>query len=462
MRKTIVILLLILAMQLFLRLTFVAEPFESDEGGLGYVAQRILAGELPYRDVFDHKPPVAYYIYAAVIKIFGSSLFSIRLFTAVYSLFTTLAIFGAGYLLFGSAGGLIAAFLYALFSGGPLIQGASANTETFMVLPMLMALFFFLRRNLFLAGLFSGLAVMIKPVSAFNFLALLLFTLSPSALWLILGFLVFPALFTLYFAAHGALADFIFCVWTVNRYYVKVTPFEPLYGLNKIWAQIRFENGILWLLSIPALFVIFLRDRKKEFLILGAWAILSLIGVSASVFFYNHYFIQIIPALCLLSAYALIETAKIKSFYPKIITGAVMAAILFSNFIFQYPFYFRYDPLQVTEKKYGTRIFGVAYWVSCELSQMLSKDDEIFVWSADPEVYFYLNKKAPGKYPYYLAWMRGLIEPEAILKEVQDKKPRYIIWTSYFLRFPELEKWVGKNYNLKQIYLEWRLLERKK
>lgn len=490
--KVVLILFLILLLQFTLRSTFFSEPFERDEGGLGYVAQRILAGELPYRDVFDHKPPVTYYIYAAVIKVLGSSLFSIRLFTAIYSLFITLAIFGIGYLIFGSTGGLVAAFLYALFSGGPLIQGASANTETFMVLPMLMALFFFLHRNFFLAGLFSGLAVMIKPVAVFNFIALLLFTPHPynplSILWrgdtatkqevdsplhkvergagvrMALGFLVFPAVFTLYFAAHGALADFLFCVWTANRYYVKVSSaFAPLYGLAKIWGQIRFENGVLWLLSVLALLMIFFKDRKKDFLLLVAWAVLSFIGVStASAFFYGHYFIQLIPSLCLLATYALIKTAEIKNLYPKMILSVVLAAILLSNLNFQYPFYFKYNPFQVTEKKYGMRIFGVAYWVSAELAGQLAKDDDIFVWSAEPEVYFYLNKKAPGKYSYYLAWMQGLIEPEAILKDVQEKKPRYIIWTNYLFPFPQLEKWVIENYNLKQVYLEWRLLERKK
>lgn len=469
--KVVLILFLILLLQFTLRSTFFSEPFERDEGGLGYVAQRILAGELPYRDVFDHKPPVTYYIYAAVIKVLGSSLFSIRLFTAIYSLFTTLAIFGIGYLIFGSTGGLVAAFLYALFSGGPLIQGSSANTETFMALPMTLALFCFLLAKksqskswYFIAGSLSGLAVVIKPVAAFNFLALLIFTLSSQALWLILGFLVFPAVFTLYFAAHGALADFLFCVWAANRYYVKVSStFTAHYALTKIWDQIRFENGVLWLLSTMSLLMIYVKDRKQEFLLLGIWAILSFIGVStASSFFYGHYFIQVIPAFCLLSAYALIKTAEASTYYLKIALGAVLAVILFVNLQFQYPFYFKYNLFQVTEKKYGMNVFGLAYWVSAELAGQLAKDDDIFVWSAEPEVYFYLNKKAPGKYSYYLAWMQGLIKPEAILKEVQGEKPRYIIWTNYLLPFPQLEKWVIENYNLKHIYLDWRLLERKR
>ena len=59
-KKYLFILLLILLLQLALRIPFLSEPLERDEGAYGYIGQRILAGELPYRDVFDHKTPVVY------------------------------------------------------------------------------------------------------------------------------------------------------------------------------------------------------------------------------------------------------------------------------------------------------------------------------------------------------------------------------------------------------------------
>ena len=69
--RTIVILILILAMQIFLRLPFLAEPLERDEGSYAYIAQRLLVGEVPYRDYFDHKPPAIYFIYAGIFKLLG-------------------------------------------------------------------------------------------------------------------------------------------------------------------------------------------------------------------------------------------------------------------------------------------------------------------------------------------------------------------------------------------------------
>lgn len=39
----------------------IAVPLDRDEGAFLAVAQRILHGSIPYRDVFDHKGPGIYY-----------------------------------------------------------------------------------------------------------------------------------------------------------------------------------------------------------------------------------------------------------------------------------------------------------------------------------------------------------------------------------------------------------------
>ena len=43
----------------------------SEPGGGGYVAQRMLHGELPYRDIFDQKPPGVFVAYLLAFGVFG-------------------------------------------------------------------------------------------------------------------------------------------------------------------------------------------------------------------------------------------------------------------------------------------------------------------------------------------------------------------------------------------------------
>ena len=49
-----------------LRLPAVVQPAGGDQGLYAYVGQRILAGELPYRDAWDQKPPAIHFAYAAM------------------------------------------------------------------------------------------------------------------------------------------------------------------------------------------------------------------------------------------------------------------------------------------------------------------------------------------------------------------------------------------------------------
>ena len=48
-------------------------PFERDEGEFAYMGQIILKGLMPYAEAYNMKLPGTYYMYALIIKIFGSS-----------------------------------------------------------------------------------------------------------------------------------------------------------------------------------------------------------------------------------------------------------------------------------------------------------------------------------------------------------------------------------------------------
>ena len=49
---------------LILRLPSLVQPMGADQGLYAYVGERILAGELPYRDAWDQKPPAIHFAYA--------------------------------------------------------------------------------------------------------------------------------------------------------------------------------------------------------------------------------------------------------------------------------------------------------------------------------------------------------------------------------------------------------------
>src|SRR3954468_14318126 len=60
------LLLALTAALLIVRLPSLVQPMGPDQGLYAYVGDRILHGELAYRDAWDQKPPGIHYVYAAL------------------------------------------------------------------------------------------------------------------------------------------------------------------------------------------------------------------------------------------------------------------------------------------------------------------------------------------------------------------------------------------------------------
>jgi 4-amino-4-deoxy-L-arabinose transferase-like glycosyltransferase len=494
----ILLLFLILLMQVFLRIPFLQEPLEGDEAVYAYIADGLSLGEVPYKDVFDHKPPAIYFAFALILKLLGRSILGVRLASLIFGLLTTLVLFAVGLYLLGPKGGLAAAFLYGLFSGGPYIEGSNSNTETFMILFILLGLLFFLmgareekRRSwfYFLAGISSGLAFMFKQVALFNFIALLLFVtpfpftrqifkqmkeLARSWFWLIIGFLIFPLIFFVYFYSKSALKDFIELAYLFNFNYVKP---NIIFFLFRIVTLAYLENSILWVLALVGAIYILFKDREKGMVFLVVWGLFSLAGSWMGGYGFGHYFIQALPTLCLLSGYALLKWRKNRP--PLWINTAGIAILVFLGFIIilnQFQFYMFYNPAQISMVKYAHPYQIIAYEIGNRIKPTLKRDDYILV-KGMPQIYFYSGARAPSRFFYGLPMLGGYrasfymlqretyrvdfmgsVKKEYAEMEIKDavaalrnKKTKYFIVKSEFLRPAHLPE-INSNY---EFVKEW-------
>src|SRR5437899_6218477 len=180
------VLVAVCALPILLYLPLLHEPLARDEGFYAAVGQRILHGDLPYRDAFDNKPPLVFGWYALSFLIFGQHVWAPRLVAAVLQSATTLLVYVQGRLLFSGREALLAALAFALSIGVARFQ-TNANTEYFMLLPLVAGLVTFTLghqtgrlRWFLLSGVLNGIAIMTKEVSRFNLGFLLLWILCPA------------------------------------------------------------------------------------------------------------------------------------------------------------------------------------------------------------------------------------------------------------------------------------------
>ena len=122
---------------LAVRIPSVAQPAGADQGLYAYVGQRILAGEQPYRDAWDQKPPGIHFLYAGLWFLWPhESIVPVADLAAAAA--TAVLLLAVGTILGGKAAGAASALLY-LFLANPAMTRLGgvrirSQAETFIAL----------------------------------------------------------------------------------------------------------------------------------------------------------------------------------------------------------------------------------------------------------------------------------------------------------------------------------------
>ncbi|MBN1200677.1 MAG: glycosyltransferase family 39 protein [Anaerolineae bacterium] len=209
-----------------------------DSGAYAYTAQVLLDGGLPYRDAWDHKPPLIHTLDALALAACGADRWSLWLLAALLTYATALLLYALLVRIQSRrflAG--VGAASVILLVNRPM--WGDLNTPELAALPLqalcLLAGTAYLRqphaRWAFLAGLAAGLAFLAKQTTVGVALtlipALLLARFPPRWLWerrahliaLVAGGLTGPGIAALVFLAHGALDEAVRAVFEYNLSY---------------------------------------------------------------------------------------------------------------------------------------------------------------------------------------------------------------------------------------------------
>ncbi|MCX5887801.1 MAG: glycosyltransferase family 39 protein, partial [Proteobacteria bacterium] len=238
-KKGLIGLLAILLLFIVLRLPTLYEPFGRDQGIFATIASGLLQGKIPYRDLWDHKPPGIYFLYALAFKVLGREMRSISLLDGLYTLFTLLFFFKLAKELFNRRVAYLSTFLFTILTSGIFFVGwwGRGQPEVFLLLPLLGMIDLLKpvsvkeRPSFFLlcAGILGGIAFSLKSTIfplffLFSFFLLLenginLRAIEKGILKILLfslGMIIALLPFVIFFWAHGALDDAIYSIVTFN------------------------------------------------------------------------------------------------------------------------------------------------------------------------------------------------------------------------------------------------------
>lgn len=304
------------------RVPSLAQPMGADQGLYAYVGERILVGEIPYRDAWDQKPPAIHYTYAAMRGVWPHEGVAAAADLLIAVLVASMLL-GIGTALAGGATGQGAALLY-LFLGDPSFQrlagvNVRAQCETFIAAAVTGAFLLLVRGTPDVwktagAGALLGLAVAFKYNAAVYGLGLV------AALWacrrltvrelalLAGGATVVPLALFAVFLISGSVRDLYYATIQYNLQYSGETYGGPMHFARYLltFPVQHARVDALWLLGGAGSAVLLVAFRwKRERLIAPVWVAAACLAIAINGSRgLPQYFVQALPALALAAAWA--------------------------------------------------------------------------------------------------------------------------------------------------------------
>ncbi len=452
-RRRLVVAVLVLTALLRLPAFFV-DVFNSDETFLATQAQVIRTGGSLYEDATDRKPPLVPYLYAATFALVGDTgLWSVRVAAMLAVALTALLLAAEARRRWGEKAAWLAALLFVGASVAFAPQdGQAANFEIFMLPAMTAGVLLAARDRPRGAGAALALATLSKQTGAATLLPVLYLAYryrGRRGIGMVLTAFAAPLAVVALLVGPG---DLVF--WAVagnGSYFGLGTATAYVAGLFAVmtFAFVACNLPIVW--SLPIAWRRRVRGVDTD---LWLWLLSGALSVAVGLRFFGHYYLQLLPPLCLLSASALV---RLPARYVRATVGlSLVAGVGFAivGFVAR-PW--------ADEPKYQR--------VSKYLEDHLRPHDRVFVWGHTPEVYW-----ASGALPGTRFLSDGFVNGDwggrppgdtsadvptpgaraMLMEDLYFRRPRYILDTTpgairgsqyYPMKtLPELQRYVDRDY----------------
>lgn len=393
-----------------------------DSGVFLYVGWRLLSGDVPYRDVWDHKPPLIYFVDALGLSMTPNSLWGVWLIQAIFIFATFLVLYRLLEKEFNSYAAIAGSLLFA--SGLLTILERGNVTEEYALLFQAVcflliaraAKFDFPPQWSFWIGIAGGLAFNFKQTTIGILIAyglfILLIRLSQRRFplrdfgMLFVGWSVPSLLVVVYFASQSALADFWEQAYRYNFFYIGkhegIRRLIPVFTKGFLYLQNGYILQITILGWLSALAYAWSR-RKNFFVATHPLIIIALIDLPIEVMLITasgrsilHYYLTPLPVIALLTGVLIYTLPRLLDKISRLQkfnqwTPAFLLAVIV---LLQYG-QVQYYPEYVRALSTNSRVQVIDY-----ISANTDAGDKVLIIGAESVVNFLARRESPTRYVY--------------------------------------------------------------
>lgn len=432
MKKEWVIVICLLLITILTRLPFYfVDVVDWDESTFILMGQSVLDGHLPYLELWDVKPPLAFVAYAAFIALLGKSLVAIRLAGTICVFITSWLVYSIGKYISDRQAGIFAGILF-IFATALISGGQATMTEHVALVPLVGALAWLIRRKatpmvLLVGGILLTMATLVRLNLAYVVVAV--------GFWLVYGRL------RLQVSSLGIVA---YCLGSFGLIFLTYLPY--LVASNgSIWldsvvlaplsyadsqagiTQILLAGLIAWILVKFWQLIAF---QGQEFSLLQVFFLGTAISIFQGGAFYQHYYIQAFPFLALTLA---LFWTKLPSKFGRLV---IIMLVTIGLTLEMKPIFLQYQVISDRLKAKESLTYGMGYEIAKYLKQQNPQRQSVYLMT-DHIAYWLANLEPIAKsvtHPsniskeYLLQHIPGsATSTSAELARILAKKPKFVI-----------------------------------
>lgn len=421
-------------------------PFPArDSGVFLYTGWRILNGEIPYLQVWDHKPPLVYLINAIGLGLSGESFWGVwlvRLFCLSFTVYFSCLLLEK---YFGSLVAMLTSIIWV--SNLPPILGQGNFTTEYTIPLQVLALYLtalaFEKHNksflhFFMIGILGGLAFMTKQTSIGLWLAIGLFLLIEGFtnkklksnmlrfFGLAVGSLLVIALTFVVFSALKALPDFWNQAFLFNFSYISAPETTFFSRIIHLFNPAELGGIALYYLGglgvITGIFLLLNRSKHSKLTPLNALILLGVVDLLIETGLtnlpgktYSHYYLTFFPLLAFFCGLFFSQLSELKIWHPKNKIVHQQAFLILITLFSTFPLLNTWET-SLTKPDYRVNEMLIKY-----VLDQTEIDDPILIWGAETTINFYTKRAAPTRYVYqYPLIVLGYTTQKKVLEFFDD------------------------------------------
>jgi 4-amino-4-deoxy-L-arabinose transferase-like glycosyltransferase len=447
------LLIFCLAMTVLFPFNPAKQPIPSrDSGVFLYIGWRILNGELPYLNVWDHKPPVIYYLDALGLSLAPDSTWGVWWLEVLFLFAAAALLYALIKRLFGLFPAILASFFW-LFTLTYLLDGGNI-TEEYPLAMQAGALFLFYLAERdgkygwrgFFIGLLAGLTFFTRQTSIGIFLAIgitLLVTrlrkrdfrtLMRDLLPMLVGALLVFAVIYVYFRSNAALGHLWENAFVYNFFYVgerdNADRFSALLkGMNLLGNVGLTELSMFgWAASLALLFK---RDHFPEPVRAFLWMLvialpLEIVLVTLGGRPRTPYFIALLPVFAvfggmslgmLFESLAQYTRSRVAESLVVTVLCLSLCAVIYNDYAY----------MNTTSQNSRRTLLLVTY-----IKEVTTPQDGVLMWGAETAYNFMARRHSPTRFVYQYDLYKYADEKNEteFLNDILTQKPKLIVLTA--------------------------------